>query len=350
MLKESAGLEEELKARALRLGFSLFGIASPGPAESYERYIRWLDEGKHGGMAYLDSAYHRQTRSDPALLYPGLQSIIVLGYPYHLTSESAAGGEWVGRISGYAACEDYHSRLPDLLKPLCDMLVNAFPESPQPRVFTDSAPILERELAVRAGLGWIGRNSCVISPREGSGFLLTEIFTAMPLRTNPPYPEDHCGSCTRCLDACPTGCIQEDRTIDAARCISYLTIENKGEILAGQGGKVGEWVFGCDLCQTVCPWNRKVMTRVDDGQTLSGFSVEKMLRVLRFTKDDFDHRFSSSAIKRAKLNGLKRNILVWMGNHRMREAVEIIEEILQTEEDPMVSTTARDVLKQLADI
>ena len=347
MEQQSRGLAVEIKARALSLGFSLTGIASPGPAQSHDRYTLWLEKRHNAGMAYLNSLYHRRARLDPALLYPDLRSIIVVGLTYPLVETSDNFQENFGRISGYAAGEDYHTRFPAMVKPLCDLLRDAYPELPPPEVFTDSAPILERELAVRAGLGWIGRNSCVISPQYGSSFLLAEVFTAVPLKPDPTFTRDLCGTCTRCVDACPTHCIQPDRTIDAGRCISYLTIENKAEIPEELSSRLGEWVFGCDVCQVVCPWNQRPFNRGNTSETLNTLSVSDMINLLHYSQEDFVIRFSASAINRAKLNGLKRNILVWIGNHPSPKAIECVKQLLEKEYDPMLVHTAQNVLLKI---
>ena len=178
------------------------------------------------------------------------------------------------------------------------------------RVFTDSAPILERELGVRAGLGWIGKNSCLISPHVGSNFLLAEVFLDQELKPDYPFDKDHCGSCTRCIDACPTKCILPDRTIDSNRCISYHTIENRGEIPPEMMQKLGNWVFGCDICQMVCPWNKHLGLKSGSDVQEGILNLSQMLSILSMSDDDFEQMFKSTALMRARRSGILRNVLI----------------------------------------
>lgn len=259
-------------------------------------------------MKYLASDYHIHKRRDPTALVPWAKSILVLGLPYTLQQVDVEFDQEIGLVSGYAAGEDYHLRIPKMVSPLLEFLDVAFRKPVQAQVFTDSSPILERELGVRAGLGWIGKNSCLISKEHGSAFLLAEVFIDQELVWDSPYNENNCGTCQRCIQACPTGCINSDQTIDASRCISYLTIEHRGEIPREIAEKMGDWVFGCDICQAVCPWNVQA-TKTPLVQTeLRYFSVETMTELLELDEAEFHARFANSAISRAKLLGLKRNL------------------------------------------
>ncbi len=301
-------LEDQIKARAHSLGFSLAGITSAEPLANHPRYVEWLQAGFQAGMKYLASDYHIHKRRDPTALVPWAKSILVLGLPYTLQQVDVEFDQEIGLVSGYAAGEDYHLRIPKMVSPLLEFLDVAFRKPVQAQVFTDSSPILERELGVRAGLGWIGKNSCLISKEHGSAFLLAEVFIDQELVWDSPYNENNCGTCQRCIQACPTGCINSDQTIDASRCISYLTIEHRGEIPREIAEKMGDWVFGCDICQAVCPWNVQA-TKTPLVQTeLRYFSVETMTELLELDEAEFHARFANSAISRAKLLGLKRNL------------------------------------------
>jgi len=340
-------IENEIKARAYSLGFSLCGITSAAPPTGYPKYLEWLTSKHHAGMAYLNTPYHKELRKDSAGLFPNLSSIIVLGLPYELTSVNQMKDQQVCLISGYAAGEDYHLRIPRMLESLVDFLTSTFPVTTCPRVYTDSAPILEREMAVRAGLGWIGRNSCVISPTHGSGFLLAEIFTDIPLAADQPFSSEYCGGCTRCVDACPTQCILPDRTVDASRCLSYHSIENRGTIPPEIMERFGNQIFGCDICQAVCPWNHRAASRMGTTAPQNNLSIEKMLEVLTLSTDEFSARFRNTALARAKRTGFFRNIIIGLTNLQVEESRAAIEGLLRSETDPMIRYTAHWALDHI---
>lgn len=325
---DTATLEGKIKAEAFRLGFSLCGFSAPGSPEGFSRYEKWLSNGQHAGMVYLDSLRHRSMRQHPDQLMPGVKTIISLGWPYALQKYPEPGMPSVALVAGYTAGKDYHILLPAKMDMLIDFIQKELDSEVHTQAFTDSAPILEREIAARAGLGWIGRNSCLISPEVGSAFLLAEIFIDYPLQVDPSFTEDRCGTCHQCLDACPTSCIQPDRTIDSNRCISYLTIENKGNIIEALMPSIGSWLFGCDICQTVCPWNKG--TRKNPPQvTPLTWTVEEVLTLLSISPDEFSTRYKDSALLRSKLKGLQRNALIWLGNNGTDAEITHIEEFRQ---------------------
>lgn len=301
-------------------------------------------------MTYLESAYHKEMRQDPAGLFPGLRSIIVLGLPYRLPEKVQVEQQGQGVICGYAAGEDYHQRIPRLLQPLIDFLTESFTVSKQPQVFTDSAPILERELAHRAGLGWIGRNACLISPRLGSSLLLAEIFTDIQLIPDTPLNVDYCGTCRKCIDACPTGCIMPDRTINANQCLSYHSIENRNLIPPAIMDKFTNQLFGCDICQVVCPWNRFSSFDQTFAELTNMLTLDQMQSMLLIDEKSFNDRFGHTPVSRVRCNGFKRNILIFLGNTCKQEAVETIRELLSTETDPMLQHTARWALIKLTTV
>lgn len=309
-MASDVSIEEEIKARAYRLGFSLAGITSPSPLQGHYLYEEWLQSGNQADMQYLASDRHIENRKDPHTLVPWVSSILVLGLPYQLHSLPRLHDPGFGLVSGYAAGEDYHTRIPKLLSLLLESLDELFGCRVQTRIFTDSAPVLERELGVRAGLGWIGRNSCLISPSIGSSFLLAEVFIDQQLEPDSPFHENRCGSCQRCVQACPTGCILPNRTIDSRRCLSYHTIENRGQIPTEIADKIGPWIFGCDVCQMVCPWNHKRAADIRIDQEPIAFSEEDMRAILQIDEPQFKSTYGQSAFSRAKLTGIKRNISI----------------------------------------
>ncbi len=339
-------LTEQIKARALCLGFSLVGVTDASPLKEYPRFVDWIDHQHHTGMNYLATPFHFETRKDPCLLVPGTRSIIVLGLSYALHNPRLLNDPEISLISGYTAGEDYHTRIPSMLEDLLDFMSRIYPAKIHHRVFTDSAPVLERELGYRAGLGWIGRNSCLISPNIGSAFLLSEIFLDQPLEADAPFAFDRCGSCHRCIDACPTGCIQPDRTVDARHCISYHTIENHGEIPAEIMKRSGNWIFGCDICQMVCPWNKKRISREPfENQSLI-IKKDQLLQLLTLSDEEFKQRFGNTALARTRKRGLIRNVLIRLVNMGDQENAEILRQFLSSASDPLLVQTAHWALEQ----
>jgi epoxyqueuosine reductase len=316
-------LESQIKEQARHLGFTLVGITTAEPPPHFPAYEHWLAMGRQASMDYLSNDRARARRADPRLILPDCQSIIVLGLRYtnpELAKENQEGnrlqGEALGRVAAYAWGMDYHLVMPEKLKALVSFIEAQTGRTIPNRWYTDTGPVLERDLAMRAGLGWIGKNTCLINPKLGSYFLLAEILLAYPLEPDTPFVTDHCGSCTRCVDACPTSCILPDRTLDARRCISYLTIENKAEIPEELRPAIGNRVFGCDICQTVCPWNERFASLVSDRAFLPDSQVANpdLTAELSLTADEFNRKFKDSPIKRAKRNGYLRNVAVALGN------------------------------------
>lgn len=241
-----------IKQEAISLGFSACGIAAAGRLMAHEPHLRnWLDKGMNGAMAYMGN--HLEKRLDPRLLVPEARSVIVVAMNYFPRQRQHAGSSYI--VSKYAYGADYHYIMKEKLRRLEEKLKELAPEH-QGRVFTDSAPVLERAWAVQAGLGWAAKNGCLIIPRKGSFFFLGEIITNIELEPDAPFEKDFCGNCRRCMQACPTGAIVAPRKVDARLCISYLTIELKENIPADLREKLKGRIFGCDVCQDVCPHNR----------------------------------------------------------------------------------------------
>ena len=339
-------LVQALKNEARRLGFDLVGITTPESPPHLSVYQRWIAAGLHGEMSFLASERACSRRADPRSILPDCLSILVLGARYpedawlpalegnasaiHLSTDTIApGNAAIGSIAAYACGPDYHDIFAPRLKALVAFLEVQVGHPIRNHWYTDTGPLLERDLAQRAGLGWIGKNTCLIAPGMGSYFLLAEILLALDLEPDPPFLPDRCGTCTRCLAACPTGCILPDRTIDARRCISYLTIELKTAIPPDLRPLMGEWVFGCDVCQQVCPWNQSL--------TLPPVGLIPDLQAeLKLMPEEFNRRFRGTPLKRAKRRGYLRNVAVALGNSHDAAAIPALSQSLWHEPESLV--------------
>ncbi|MCC6462645.1 MAG: tRNA epoxyqueuosine(34) reductase QueG [Saprospiraceae bacterium] len=294
-----------IRDEALRLGFDFVGFARAERLNDEARRLEaWLRQGAHGRMAYMEN--HFDLRIDPTLLVPGAKSVICLGFNY-FNPEKQHDPE-APKISQYAYGQDYHLVVREKLNQLLAYM-QAQIGAIEGRCFVDSAPVLEREWARRAGLGWNGRHTLTIHPRRGSYFFLAEIICDLPLAYDDPI-RDHCGTCRRCIDACPTEAISpEGYFLDASRCISYLTIELRDEIPAAFQGQTDNWMFGCDVCQDVCPWNRFAQRHQEPAFEPHPDLLQLSRRDwIEITEEVFGAVFKKSAVKRAKYAGLTRNI------------------------------------------
>jgi len=291
-----------LKHTALQLGFAYVGISKARRLDEEEdRLAAWLQQGMHGKMHYMTE--HFEKRLSPALLVPGAKSVISLMFNYYSEEKQQPDAP---KISMYAYGKDYHLVVKEKLKELV-RLAEATIGKIEGRVFVDSAPVMERVWAKEGGLGWIGKNTLLLNKQMGSYFFLAEIISDLELEYDQPV-KDHCGTCTACIDACPTDAIQP-YVVDATKCISYLTIELKDEIPKGFAGKMDNWMFGCDICQQVCPWNR-FSTPHHEPQFEPKDELLNMNRKdwEEITEEIFSNLFKNSAVKRTKFKGLKRNI------------------------------------------
>jgi epoxyqueuosine reductase len=316
----NSSFEARLKAQALGLGFDLAGIASLGPVGSASEFERWLAQGHHGEMGYLERG--AALRHDTTLPEPGMRSALVVALDY-------GGREPSGPIARYARGDDYHRVMWDRLDELLAWarIERASDTAPlRGRAYVDTGPILERDLARRAGLGWFGKNTMLINPRTGSFFFIGALFLDAELVPDEPFTEDHCGTCTRCLDACPTAAFTAPRVLDARRCISYLTIELRGEIPSELHAAVGDHLYGCDVCQDVCPWNVRFARDLHEPAfaarpALSGRDARVLAESMRsMNAETYATTFRGSAMKRAKLEGLRRNAAVVLANEARRDA------------------------------
>lgn len=293
-------IKEFIKAEAEKLGFCLCGFTGPEPVSDYERYLLWLSQDSVGTMNYLKRPDTLAKRADLRLLLSDVQSICVLGVPMELMPP-ADGPE----VASYAHYADYH----ETIKPMAETLVGIIQEQAQTplayRICIDSSPVLERSLAVRAGLGWIGKSSMFISPLCGPALLLSEIMLDLFIEPDEPYTRDGCGSCCRCVEACPNRCIDpETRTIRADRCAAYLTIEHKGDFSQEQVRLVGNHLFGCDACLRACPWN----SRGSGSSPLPRTDALPDMNDYELSDADFKLKFQNSPVLRTKAKGLRRNI------------------------------------------
>ena len=342
----------DLKQKARQLGFRLAGISLPLPPAHLREYLNWLENGRQAGMNYLADQNAVEKRSDPRLILPECRSILVLGLPYSNPLSSQPVNDQVarGRTAAYAWGADYHLVLPERLQALVSFLEQQVGHAIPNRWYTDTGPILERELAMQAGLGWIGKNSCLINPGQGSYFFLAEIFLGIELPPDEPFGSEQCGSCTRCIAACPTGCIRSDRTLEAGRCISYLTIENKAGIPEELRSLTGDWVFGCDICQMVCPWNVRFAPASGDRMfaARSGLPGPGLAEALGLSAPDFNAKFKDSPVKRAKRRGYLRNVAIAAGNSKKKELVPALQAALNDEE-ALIREAADWALRQIDD-
>lgn len=333
-------LEEKLKAEANRLGFSLSGITSPSRPPHLDTYHDWLAGGYHAEMKYLATERARLCREDLRHLMPEVQSILVVAWPYPPVPTIVDPHR--GSIAAYALNQDYHEVIPQRLEALAHWLQQETGQTTLARWYTDTGPILERDLAQQAGLGWIGKNTCLIHPQQGSYFFLAELLLNIALQPDEPFSADRCGTCQRCIQACPTGCIQPNRTLDARRCVSYLTIENKGAIPRELRSHVGNHLFGCDICQQVCPWNHQLLA---EAQKTVG--VIDLIQEIQISAQEFNHRFRGSPISRAKRRGYLRNIAVTMGNSRDTGYLPVLRKTLLEETEPLVRAHAAWAMGQI---
>ncbi len=350
----SKKLASKIKAEAIKQGFVLAGITAPTPPPHLRNYLDWIAEGRHASMGYLADERARTRRANPKLILPEAESILLLAAPYpdpKLASARSAVDvkRSKGRISAYAWNDDYHITLKEKLIHLVEFIEEEVGHEVPNRWYTDTGPILEKDLAQRAGLGWIGKNTCLINPKIGSYFFLAEIFLGIKLPPDEPFSSDHCGTCTRCLDACPTQAILPNRTIDANLCISYLSIENKGEIPKELRPKLGNLIFGCDICQEVCPWNKKA--KPDRSSRPVRFegkidSHPNLIKEFSLTPQEFNKKFKNNPVKRAKRRGYLRNIAVALGNAGNPEAIPVLEKA-KDDIEPLVRTHAEWALRAI---
>jgi len=322
-----------LEKKALELGFEYFGTLKVAASQSIEIYEQWLEKGYAGNMDYLHR--HAALKTDVRHLLPEARSIIVLGMNYNTIEgkRNVTHDPACGVISRYALGDDYHQIVHEKLKKFKQIIEGCIDGSVQVRPCVDSAPILEREYAQHAGIGWIGKHSGLIHGKEGSWFFLAEVLIDLDLPEKKMRVPGSCGSCTRCIDICPTQAIVADRTIDSRLCISYLTIELKGAIPVELRSKMGNLIFGCDLCQDICPWNNEAKLSTEPQfKARPDFLETDLKKWMGLSQKEFSKLFKKSPVKRAKRRGLLRNIAVALGNWGKAEAIPALQKALHDEE------------------
>ena len=305
-------MKEQIRARARELGFDVCRFARADTPDSADRFQQWIEAGNHGEMAYLERNSHK--RKDPQQVLAQAKTFISLAVSYHSPSALDAPQPKAGIIARYARALDYHEVIASPLKQLSDYVGSFGKPEDQSLWYTDTGPILERDIAQRAGVGFVGKHTNLISRDLGNWFFLSEILTTLALDPDPPET-NRCGNCSRCIPACPTGAITAPFQLDARRCISYLTIELKGSIPVSLRPAVGNRIFGCDDCLAVCPWNRfareGALMRASARPELD---APQLLDLLALTPEEFKRRFSGTPIVRTKRRGLLRNVCVALGN------------------------------------
>ena len=334
---------DDVRGLARECGFELAGIARALPlAEDTGRFLNWVQRGMAGAMGYLtDRRAH--IRTDPRLLLPSARSIISVGKLYNgpeprSTELSDPGSAWISR---YAWGEDYHQ----VVRAGLEKLVEKIDAGHEWKICVDTAPLLERSYAREAGLGWIGKNTCLINQEMGSWFFLGETLTSLEIEPDSP-PPDRCGTCTRCIDACPTQAIpKEGYQVDARRCIPYFTIELHGSVPEEMRAGIGRHIFGCDICQDVCPWNRQAPVAREQAFEPRHFAPA-LEDLSRLSEAEFREVFQSSPIQRAKYAGFLRNVAIAMGNSGETKFLEPLKELARFPNE-MVAEHARWALEQL---
>ena len=340
-------LTEQIKVQAQKLGFELVGIIPVEPSQTIDRYEQWLKDGYAGEMGYLER--HLPLKRDPRQILPEAQSIIALAINYYTLapSKSLVEDPSRGQISRYAWGTDYHDLIRLKLDRLAKFIQRAAEEKVKTRVYVDTAPVLEREYTERAGIGWIAKNTNVINWQAGSWFFLAGILVSIELETDTPSLRGSCGTCTLCIEACPTDAILAPNILDSRLCISYLTIELKGSIPRELRPQMDNLIFGCDICQEVCPWNSKaVPTKEREFYPHEGNLAPTLLSLINMTQEQFSKRFKNSPIKRAKRRGFLRNVAVALGNWKNRAAVPALKKALNDDE-PLVRGHAAWALGQV---
>ena len=325
-------LKEKIKAEAASLGFSFCAFTAPSRPVHYQQYLEWLSGGYAAGMDYLKKDRTMEARANPAALLPGAQTLIVLGYPYKCQAVSEARNQYhgapTGRIASYALYQDYHQFLRDKSKLFAAEIDRISGRKNHFLFFVDSSAILEKDTALMAGAGWIGKNSLLITPGYGSFQYLAIVLTDLVIDIDEPFTTDLCGQCRRCIAACPSGCITENHNVDANRCIAYQTIEHKGIIPGDLRAVMGDRIFGCEECQIVCPHNDHLLiSNSQDSGLLIDPNVD-LSREMDLSAEEFKSKYAGTPVTRATFQGFRRNLIIAMGNSRSQACLPVLENTL----------------------
>ena len=340
-------LTQQIQTRAHELGFELVEITPAERSQTIQRYRQWIASGYAGKMGYLER--HLPLKENTRTLLQEAKSVISLAMNYWTldTPKDLAEDPGRGQISRYAWGDDYHDVIRERLLLLVDFIKNTAETELKSRVFVDSGPILEREYAQKAKLGWIGKNTNLINWRSGSWYFLSEVLVSIELESETQPLRGSCGTCTKCIEACPTDAIIEPNLLDSRLCISYLTIELKDSIPKELRPEMGNLIFGCDICQEVCPWNSKATPTTEPAfQPRDGNLAPELLTLIDMTQTEFSKRFKGSPIKRAKRKGFLRNVIVAIGNWRSRAAVPALKKVL-IDDEPLIRGHAAWALGQV---
>lgn len=332
-----------LKTLAFDIGFDLAGIASASKADGFHHLSSWLEKGFQGEMDYIPKRVNAYEH--PSSILENVRSILMVGYNYkHLVNDENNTGK--GRVAKYAHGRDYHEVLWNKLDQLLEKFQKNHPDC-KGRGVVDTAPLLERDFARRAGLGWIGKNTMLINKKAGSFMVLGALLLDMELTPDQPFIKNHCGSCTACLTACPTEAFIQPKILDATRCISYLTIETKNEIPHEHRSKMQDWIFGCDICQDVCPWNKKA-PHAKDWKSWHNPDIESLdlVELLGMDNSTFKAKFKDTPLWRRKRKGILRNACIALGNTGGREHLVALEKA-RLDNEPLIRESATWAIEQI---
>ena len=344
-------ISEQIKQAGVRAGFELSGIAAVGDFPELKRFPEWIAEGRAGEMKYLESRTEagELRRASLKSVFPWAKSVVVCAINYntaHLysTEVNNPGHGWISRYAW--SCEDYHDSVLRRLREVENKIRDVADTPVETRAYVDTGPIVERIYAKYAGVGWLGKNTCLINQQIGSWLFLGVIVTSLELTPDVPAP-DRCGTCTRCIDACPTGALIGPSELDSNTCISYLTIEKRGAISDELREGMGQQVFGCDICQDVCPWNRKApATAQREFQPREGLVNPALAWLAEISEEEFREKFRGSPVKRTKRSGIRRNALIAIGNSRDESLMPTVERASH-DVDPVVAEAASWAKQQL---
>lgn len=342
-------MSEPIRQRALELGFAACRFTTAAPPESAPRFLQWLAHGRHGGMAYLERKASQ--RAEPQQVLPGARSVVTLAVSYAgpgtAAAASAGSGRPRGLVARYARYADYHELIGDRLKLLAEFINQAGGPGTRSLCYVDTGPLLERDMAQRAGLGFIGKHTNLISRRLGNWLFLSEVITTLSLEPDAPE-RNHCGSCARCLAACPTAALRAPFELDARRCISYLTIELKGSIPLALRPAIGNRIFGCDACLAVCPWNRFAgQSALMNAHARADAASPDLLDLLALDAAGFKRRFAGTPLARTKRRGLLRNACVALGNTGDESALPALRQAA-ADPEPLIAEHASWAIEQIA--
>lgn len=351
-----ASIRQEQKnfiiTEALRLGFSHIGFTSPNPHKYRAVYQQWIKTNQHAGMDYLSRPDRLEKINDPSKILSTCKTMIVFALPYHPAKPLLETDKNdTGQVASYAVSKDYHIIIPELLESIIRKFQIEYPNTLiDYKIYTDTGPIMEKAYAQEAGIGWIGKNSCLIIPGFGSYVFLAEILINLDLPKDEPFQNDLCGNCQACLQTCPTGCINDNRTINANHCISYQTIENKSDIPTDLRDRISHWVFGCDICQLVCPWNKRFCKAPlhTHFEPINNFPWVKLNKIVPLTPQEFNKKFKDHPIKRSKRRGYYRNICIVMGNTQSESYIPFLIELIKQETEPLILEHALWAIKKIS--